>query len=62
MSEDATATDEGTTTGEVEPPTDDVWARQTAPQTPYTSRQVGIGLVLFVAIAVVAFGLPLALP
>lgn len=40
---------------------DDVWARDTAPQTPYTLRQVGIGLVVFVALAVVAFGVPLAL-
>lgn len=39
----------------------DVWARDTAPQTPYTLRQVGIGLIVFLLVAVVAFGVPLAL-
>lgn len=39
----------------------DVWARETAPQSPYTMRQVGIGLAVLVALAVVAFALPLAL-
>lgn len=39
----------------------DVWARETAPQSPYTVRQVGIGLAVLVALAVVAFALPLAL-
>lgn len=38
-----------------------VWARETAPQSPYTMRQVGLGLVVFVILAVVAFGLPLAM-
>lgn len=38
-----------------------VWARQTAPQSPYTARQVGIGLVIFAVGAVVAYGLPLVL-
>ncbi|MFB6353379.1 MAG: hypothetical protein ABEJ92_04775 [Halobacteriales archaeon] len=38
-----------------------VWERETAPQSPYSMRQVGIGLVVLVAGAVVAFGLPLAL-
>lgn len=38
-----------------------VWTRDTAPQTPYTMRQVGLGLVVFAVGAVVAFGIPLAL-
>lgn len=38
-----------------------VWARETAPQTPYTRRQVGIGLVIFAVGALVAFGVPLVL-
>lgn len=40
---------------------DEVWSRDTAPQTPFTLRQVGIGLVIAVVAAVVAFGLPLAM-
>lgn len=40
---------------------DDVWSRTTAPQSPYTTRQVGIGLVVFAVLALVAFALPLAL-
>lgn len=40
---------------------DDVWSRDTAPQTPFTLRQVGIGLVIAVVGAATAFGLPLAL-
>jgi hypothetical protein len=39
----------------------DVWARRTAPQSPYRLREVGIGLVVFGIVAVVAYGLPLAL-
>lgn len=39
----------------------DVWARETAPQSAYTLRQVGIGLVVFVILAIVAFGVPLAM-
>ncbi len=39
----------------------DVWTRDTAPQTPYSMRQVGIGLVIFVIAAAVAFGVPLFL-
>lgn len=38
-----------------------VWARETAPQSPYTTRQVGTGLVVFLVVAAVAYGLPLAL-
>lgn len=41
--------------------TTDVWARDTAPQTPYTARQVGIGLVIAAIAAAVAFGVPLLL-
>lgn len=40
---------------------EDLWARDTAPQTPYTAREVGIGLAIAVALAVVAFGVPLVL-
>lgn len=40
---------------------DDVWARETAPQSAYTMREVGIGLVVFAVLALVAFGVPLAL-
>lgn len=49
-------------TGGAEPAeVDDVWARETAPQSAYTTRQVAIGLVVFVIGAIVAFALPLAL-
>ena len=44
-----------------EPMEDPVWSRETAPQTPYTMRQVGIGFLVLVVGAVVAFGVPLAL-
>ena len=37
-----------------------IWARETAPQSPYTGRQVGIGFVVLIVGAVVAFGLPIA--
>lgn len=40
---------------------EDLWARDTAPQTPYTAREVGIGLAIAVGLAVVAFGVPLVL-
>lgn len=40
---------------------DDVWARETAPQSAYTMREVGIGLAVFAVVALVAFGVPLAL-
>jgi hypothetical protein len=53
MSEDPAA--------EPESVVDDVWARETAPQSPYTMRQVGIGLAVLVVGAVVAYGVPLAL-
>lgn len=38
-----------------------IWARATAPQTPYSGRQVGIGLIVFVVGVVVTFGIPLVL-
>lgn len=38
-----------------------IWSRDTAPQTPFTLRQVGIGFVIAAVGAVVAFGLPLLL-
>lgn len=56
--------DEADTEAEAEsdqPGEDGVWSRETAPQTPFTLRQVGIGLVIAVVGAAVAFGLPLAL-
>lgn len=46
--------------GTAEPDSHGVWTRTTAPQTPYSMRQVGTGLVMFVILAIVAFGLPLA--
>lgn len=50
MTEDAT---EGEDAG--------IWARATAPQTPYSGRQVGIGLIVFVVGVAVTFGIPLVL-
>lgn len=38
---------------------DELWARETAPQSPYTARQIGIGLVVLVVGLAIAFGLPL---
>lgn len=38
-----------------------IWARSTAPQSDYTMRQVGIGIIVLVVGAIVAFGIPLAL-
>jgi hypothetical protein len=35
--------------------------RQTAPQTPYTGRQVGLGLVVFLIGLAVTFGLPVVM-
>lgn len=40
---------------------DDLWARRTAPQSPYTMRQVGIGIVVAAVLVALAFGVPLAL-
>lgn len=48
-------------TAELDAEGSDVWARDTAPQTPYTLRQVGIGLVIAVVAGAVAFGVPLLL-
>jgi len=56
--------DEAATEADTEadqPGEDGVWSRETAPQTPFTLREVGIGLVIAVVGAAVAFGLPLAL-
>lgn len=36
-----------------------IWARSTAPQSPFTTSQVATGLVVLVVGLVVAFGLPL---
>lgn len=44
-----------------EAPAADIWARDTAPQTPYTTRQVWIGLVVLLVGVAIAFGLPLVL-
>lgn len=38
-----------------------VWDRSTAPQSPYTGREVAIGFVVFLVGAAVAFGLPIAM-
>lgn len=40
---------------------DDVWARQTAPQSPYTIRQVGIGILVLAIGLVLSFGVALVL-
>lgn len=53
--------DAETETEEPEPAENDLWARETAPQSPYSMRQVGIGLVVLAIGAAVAFGVPLAL-
>ena len=42
-------------------PTDGLWARSTAPQSPFTTRQVWTGAVVLVVGLAIAFGLPLAL-
>lgn len=39
----------------------DVWARSTAPQSDYTGREIGIGLVVFLLGLLVSVGVPLAL-
>lgn len=36
-------------------------ARRTAPQSPFTMREVSIGLVVTVLGSIIAFGIPLAL-
>lgn len=38
-----------------------IWARTTAPQTPFTMSQVGTGFVVLAIGLLVAFGLPLLL-
>lgn len=38
-----------------------IWARSTAPQTPYTMGQVGTGIVIFAVGLIVTVGLPLLL-
>ena len=40
---------------------DEVWDRSTAPQSPYTGREIGIGIAVLLAGLLIAFGLPLAL-
>lgn len=41
--------------------TGSIWERSTAPQSSYTGREIGIGVAVFLAGALIAFGLPLAL-
>lgn len=38
-----------------------VWARSTAPQSPYRMRQVGIGFVIFAIGVAITVGIPLAM-
>lgn len=38
-----------------------VWARETAPQSPYTMREAGIGFLGLVIGSAIAFGIPLLL-
>jgi hypothetical protein len=40
---------------------DEVWARETAPQSPYTGREIGLGIAVALVGLLIAFGLPLAL-
>jgi hypothetical protein len=40
---------------------DGIWARNTAPQSPYTGREIGLGIAIALAGFLIAFGLPLAL-
>lgn len=40
---------------------DDIWDRSTAPQTAYTNRQVGFGLVVAAVLFLLAFVVPIAL-
>ena len=40
---------------------DGIWARETAPQSDFTSREVGTGLLVLVVGLLVTFGLPLLL-
>lgn len=42
-------------------PEDSLWERSTAPQSAYSMRQVGIGIVIFLVGAAVTFGIPLVL-
>jgi len=37
------------------------WKRSTAPQSPYTGREIGLGIAVALVGFLVAFGLPLAL-
>lgn len=38
-----------------------IWARSTAPQSPYSMSQVGTGIVIFVIGLLITFGIPLVL-
>lgn len=38
-----------------------IWARTTAPQSPYSMSQVGAGLVIFVVGLMITFGVPMML-
>lgn len=44
-----------------EEPNDAIYSRTTAPQSPYTGQQVGIGLAIAVVGLLVTFGVPFAL-
>ncbi|MFB6296651.1 MAG: hypothetical protein ABEH66_07430 [Halobacteriales archaeon] len=37
------------------------WKRSTAPQSPYTGREIGLGIAVALVGFLIAFGLPLAL-
>ena len=41
--------------------TEGIWARSTAPQSPYSMGQVGTGMVIFVIGLVITFGIPIVL-
>lgn len=40
---------------------DGIWSRTTAPQSPYSSREISIGIVVLVIGLLVVFGIPLML-
>lgn len=42
-------------------PEDRMWKRSTAPQSQYSMRQVGTGLILLLIGVLITFGIPLAL-
>lgn len=42
-----------------EPSVDPIWDRTTAPQSPFTTRDVGIGFLILLIGLIVIFGIPI---